>query len=94
MDSHVHHKFKHYRDTNFDELLFCNTNKTQMKKITEKSHFPSKQTYPGLQYTILIEKIEIYYEREREGTMLIGLEVLREKQRRNLIEKMSSWRNP
>ena len=66
MDSNVQHKFKHYRDTNFDELLFCNTNKTQMKKITEKSHFPSKQTYPGLQYTILIEKIEIYYERERE----------------------------
>ena len=37
-----------------------------MKQITEKSHFPSKQTYPGLQYTIPIEKIEIYYERERE----------------------------
>ena len=74
--------------------FLCNTKKTQMKKITEKSHFPSKQTYPGLQYTILIEKIDIYYEREREGTMLIGLEVLREKQRRNLIEKMSSWRNP
>ena len=46
--------------------FLCNTKKTQMKKITEKSHFPSKQTYPGLQYTIPIEKIEIYYERERE----------------------------
>lgn len=47
-------------------FFFCNTKKTQMKKITEKSHFPSKQTYPGLQYAILIEKIESI-KREREG---------------------------
>lgn len=47
-------------------FFFCNTKKTQMKKIKEKSHFPSKQTYPGLQYAILIEKIKsIKRERER-----------------------------